>query len=200
MTKIISLLFVLFSITSFAQDKILILGDSLTEGHNLNEEDSFPSQLQVLLDKKNGKNKYKVINGGVSGSTTASGLSRLNWFLKAKPKVMVLALGANDGLRGIKLDASQKNLEKIISRAKDKGIKVIIAGMRIPPNYGEDYTKKFQELYIQLAKKFKLKRIPFLLKDVAGKKELNLADGIHPNKKGYKLVAKNVYEVLKEVI
>ncbi len=200
MTKFISFLFLLITPSLYAQEKILILGDSLTEGHNLNEEDSFPSQLQDILNKEYRKKKFKVINGGVSGSTTASGLSRLKWFMKAKPKVMVLALGANDGLRGIKLEGSEKNLEKIISTAQANKIIVVIAGMRIPPNYGENYTKKFQELYIKLAKKFKIKRIPFLLKDVAGKKELNLADGIHPNKQGYTIVAKNVFTVLKEVL
>ena len=200
MTKLISLFVTLFSLAAFSQEKILILGDSLTEGHGLNEEDSYPSQLQNIIDQKVGKNKYQIINGGVSGSTTASGISRLNWFLKAKPKIMVLALGANDGLRGIKLDASKSNLEKIITKAQKNGVQVIIAGMQIPPNYGEEYTKKFQELYIELAKKFKIKRIPFLLKNVAGIKELNNADGIHPNKKGYSIVASTVFETIKELL
>ena len=198
--SIFVLFFLTISLQSIAQEKILILGDSLTEGYRLNEEDSFPSQLQKIIDEKKGKDKYRVLNGGVSGSTTASGLSRLNWFLRTKLKIVVVALGANDGLRGIELKTSKENLRQIIKLSQEKGIQVVIAGMQIPPNYGKEYTKQFKTLYEDLTKEFKVKQIPFLLKDVAGIKELNLEDGIHPNKKGYAIVAKTVYENIKEFL
>ena len=143
---------------------------------------------------------YQVVNGGVSGSTTASGLSRLNWFLKGNPKAVIIALGANDGLRGIKLKESKANLEKIILKAKSKNIKVFLAGMQLPPNYGKEYTSEFQKMFEELKKKHNVFYIPFLLKGVAGKKELNLEDGIHPNKKGHKIMAKTVYEEIKDLL
>lgn len=183
---------------SFAQEKILILGDSLTEGHNLDKVDSFPSQLEDMFKEK--KLDYKVINGGVSGSTTASGIGRLKWFLKAKPKIIIIALGANDGLRGIKLEDSKKNLEALILKSKKNGLRVVLAGMEIPPNYGREYTNQFRAIFPELAKKHNLKLIPFLLEGVAGKKELNLADGIHPNSKGYKVVAETVFKEIKDIL
>jgi acyl-CoA thioesterase-1 len=188
----------LWSLSSFGHTKILILGDSLTEGHQLDKVDSFPSQLENILSEK--KLDYKVLNGGVSGSTTASGLSRLKWFLKAKPSIIIIALGANDGLRGIKLKDSKKNLEDLIVKSQESGLKVVIAGMEIPPNYGKEYTAQFRAIFPELAKKYKVNLIPFLLKDVAGKKDLNLEDGIHPNAKGYKIIAKTVFEEIKGML
>ncbi len=188
----------LLSLNVFSAQKILVLGDSLTEGHNLNESASFPSQLEVLIKSK-GFN-YEVINGGVSGSTTASGLSRLTWFLKAKPKLIIVALGANDGLRGVKLSDSKKNLEEIIKKGQNSGAKIILAGMQIPPNYGPEYTAQFKTLFNDLSKKHKTELIPFLLKNVAGQKDLNLEDGIHPNKKGYKIIAETVFNSIKEFL
>lgn len=175
-----------------------MLGDSLTEGYGVSEEHAYPKILEGLI-VESGKD-YQVINGGVSGSTTASGTSRLRWFLKAKPKLVLIALGANDGLRGVKLSQSKKNLKNIIELATKNNIKVVLAGMRIPPNYGEDYTKQFQKLYIDLAREYKIKRIPFLLKDVAAIKELNIEDGIHPNRKGHKIMANTVYKYIKEYL
>ncbi len=198
-TKLI--IFCLF-LTSFSvsatTEKILMLGDSLTEGYGVSEEHAYPKVLEGLI-VESGKD-YQVINGGVSGSTTASGTSRLRWFLKAKPKLVLIALGANDGLRGVKLSQSKKNLKNIIELATKNNIKVVLAGMRIPPNYGEDYTKQFQKLYIDLAREYKVKRIPFLLKGVAAIKELNIEDGIHPNRKGHKIMANTVYKYIKEYL
>ena len=198
-TKLI--IFCLF-LTSFsdaaATEKILMLGDSLTEGYGVSEEHAYPKVLEGLI-VDSGKD-YQVINGGVSGSTTASGTSRLRWFLKAKPKLVLIALGANDGLRGVKLSQSKKNLKSIIELAQKSNITVVLAGMRIPPNYGEDYTKQFQKLYIDLASEYKVKRIPFLLKDIAAIKELNIEDGIHPNRKGHKIMANTVYKYIKEYL
>ena len=178
--------------------KILALGDSLTEGYGVDPKYSYPSQLERKL-QLNGF-KYKVINGGVSGSTTASGMSRLKWFMKAKPSHMILALGGNDGLRGLKIEASKKNLNEVILMAKKSKIKVILAAMQMPPNYGKEYRQKFKNIYYDLAKEHKLTVIPFVLKGVAGKKEFNIEDGIHPNSEGYKIVTENIYKILKELL
>jgi acyl-CoA thioesterase-1 len=177
---------------------IIFIGDSLTEGYGVDKENSYPSVIQERL--KSSGLKYKVINGGVSGSTTASGISRLKWFLKLKPAILFLALGANDGLRGIKLSETKKNLKQIITMAKKAKIKVILGGMRIPTNYGKAYTKNFKLMYPLLAKEFKTGLVPFLLKDVAGNPKLNLEDAIHPNKEGYKIVAGNVMAVMKDYL
>lgn len=176
------------------QKTILFLGDSLTAGYGVEKEKAYPA----LVEKKlNEKYQVKVLNGGVSGSTTASGLSRLRWFLKAKPDIVVLILGANDGLRGIKLGESKKNLEKIILKAKDENLKIIIAGMMIPPNYGKEYTEKFKQMYIELKDKYKLSWIPFILKDVAGLEKMNIEDGIHPNTNGHEKIAENLIPYLE---
>jgi acyl-CoA thioesterase-1 len=195
---LLSVIVLLLSFGALGQDKLLILGDSLTEGYGVNEEYSFPSVLETIL-KENHFN-YKVLNGGVSGSTTASGKSRLRWFLKAKPKVLIIALGANDGLRGIKVSESIKNLEEIIAMAKAKNIKIVLAGMLLPPNYGEKYTSDFKKMFVNLTKKHKLSSIPFLLEGVAGNKDLNIEDGIHPNRKGYQIIAKNVFKQIKDLL
>ncbi len=180
----------------FAVEKILFLGDSLTEGYRLSKKDSYPSLIQEVLNKE--KLKIKVLNGGVSGSTTASGLSRLRWFLKAKPDLLVLALGANDGLRGFSLEDSYKNLEKIIKYALEQKMKILLCGMKMPPNYGKDYRDGFEKNYIKLKNKYKLPFYPFLLKGVGGNPKLNLEDGIHPNKKGYEIIAQNLFEFIKK--
>jgi acyl-CoA thioesterase-1 len=184
-------------ITKSTVHKILFLGDSLTEGHMLSKKDSFPSLIEVKLKSEFGK-EQSILNGGVSGSTTASGLSRLRWFMKAKPTVLVLALGANDGLRGFSLDESYKNLEKIIDFAIENKLKVLLCGMKMPPNYGKKYQDGFLSNFEKLKAKYKIPYFPFLLKGVGGKTELNLDDGIHPNKKGYKIIAENLYKKIKE--
>ncbi|WP_372651379.1 arylesterase [Halobacteriovorax sp.] len=188
--KIIILLFFI-STSVLADTKILFIGDSLTEGYGISKEKSYPYLLKDLLLSKH-DTKVEIINGSVSGSTTASGLSRLKWFLRSKPEVLILALGANDGLRGIELGSSKKNLASIISLAKEKKMKVILAGMQMPPNYGADYTKKFRDMFLELKKEYKITLIPFLLEGVAAKKELNLSDGIHPNELGHKKMAENL--------
>ena len=176
---------------------ILFLGDSLTEGLGVNKQNAFPNLVQELFKKEQNKN-ITIINGGVSGSTTSDGLDRLKWYLKRKPSIVFLSLGANDGLRGLNLTQSQKNLEEIIEYAQNAKAKVLLAGMLIPPNCGPDYSKEFQQMYQNLKNKYNLKIMPFLLEDVAGVKQLNQRDGIHPNEQGHKQVAKNVYEFLKE--
>jgi acyl-CoA thioesterase-1 len=198
MVKFLLILTCLLSSLCWAQDRIVFIGDSLTEGYGIEKQFSYPQLVQDKLISE-GKN-YKVINGGVSGSTTASGISRLKWFLKGEIKILVLVLGANDGLRGIKVEESEKNLVQVIELAQKKKIKVILGGMQIPPNYGKEYTENFKAIYPRLAKKYNLKLIPFIIKGVAGKRELNISDGIHPNKKGHQVISETVYKYLKEIL
>ena len=177
---------------------VLCLGDSLTEGYQLDREDAYPFVLEQKL-----KSKYpglKVINGGVSGATTASGLKRLNWYAKVKPDILVLALGSNDGLRGMDLKESQKNLSAIIEKAQMDNIKVLLVGMKMPTNYGEPYRSNFQKLFPALAKKYKIPLVPFLLEGVGGNPKLNIADGIHPNPEGHKVMAQTVQKVLETLL
>lgn len=195
--KLISVLLLLFSFQLKAAT-ILFLGDSLTEGYQLSKEDAYPAVIERDLKKKNPD--LKVINGGVSGATTASGLKRLNWYVKAKPDFMVLALGANDGLRGMNLVESEKNLSVIIEKAQAQNIKVILVGMKMPTNYGEPYRTNFEKLFSNLAKKYKLPLVPFLLEGVGGNPKLNIADGIHPNPEGHKMMAKTVTKVLEPLL
>jgi acyl-CoA thioesterase I len=181
-------------ITSTPSLRIVFIGDSLSEGYGLPTEASFP----FLVDKalKSEGIQAEVINAGVSGATSASGVPSLKWQLKQKPALILLALGANDGLRGIKPAATKANLSNTIELAQKEKIKVILAGMKMPPNYGAEFTKEFEAIFPALAKKYSLPLIPFLLEGVAGKKEFNLPDGIHPNAKGYELIAKNVLKIL----
>lgn len=184
--------------TSVMAKTILFLGDSLTEGYQLAKEEAYPALIESIL-KKNHKD-IKVINGGVSGATSASGLKRMDWYLKAKPDIMVLALGANDGLRGTRPSATEKNLASVIEKAQSRSIKVIIAGMKMPPNMGEKYRSEFEGIFPKLSKKYSTKLIPFILDGVGGVPELNLPDGIHPNPKGHKVMAQTVLKVLESEI
>lgn len=196
MKKLLLLFFV--SIFGFANEQtILFLGDSLTEGYGLAKSQAYPALVEKLFKTELNKD-IKVINGGVSGSTTSDAVARLKWYLKQKPQIIFIALGANDGLRGLDLNQSQKNLETIINLALEAKAKVVLAKMLMPPNYGPDYTKAFSQMYENLKTKFNLPMMPFLLEGVAGKKEFNQSDGIHPNKKGHEIIAKNVFEFLKK--
>ena len=176
---------------------ILFLGDSLTEGLGVAKENAYPNLVKNLAKTKLNKN-IKVINGGVSGSTTSDALARLKWYLRKKPDMIFIALGANDGLRGLNLTQSQKNLEEIINHAINSKAKVSLAGMLIPPNYGPTYTQDFKKMYENIKEKYDIKYMPFLLNGVAGQKKFNQADGIHPNEKGHEIIANEVYEFLKE--
>jgi acyl-CoA thioesterase-1 len=177
---------------------ILFLGDSLTEGYQLAKEDAFPALIEGELKKKHAQ--LKVINGGVSGATTASGLKRLNWYLKTMPDILVLALGANDGLRGLDLKESEKNLAAVIEKSQQQKIKVLLVGMKMPVNYGEPYRSNFEKLFPSLAKKYHIPLVPFLLEGVAGKTDLNIADGIHPNPKGHKVMSKTLLKALDPLL
>merc|ERR1711879_25954 len=179
--KIILILFLInLQILNAKSNSILFLGDSLTEGLGVSKEEAFPNLVEILIKSELNKD-LTVINGGVSGSTTSDGLSRLKWYLKKRPYIVFLALGANDGLRGLNLEESKKNLEEIIRYAQESNAKVLLAGMLIPPNYGTVYSERFKKMYEEIKIKYNLKSMSFLLDGVAGKKEFNQADGIHPN-------------------
>ena len=198
MKKIILIIFALNLIFANAKAaNILFLGDSLTEGLGVSKEEAFPKLVENMIQTEL-KKDITIINGGVSGSTTSDALSRLKWYLKKNPYIVFIALGANDGLRGLDLNKSKENLEEIIQYAQKSNAKVLLAGMLIPPNYGEDYSKRFKEMYEDMKNKYNLKSMPFLLDEVAGKKELNQRDGIHPNVEGHKIIAKNVFIFIKE--
>lgn len=180
--------------------KILFLGDSLTEGYGVAKDEAYPRQAELLLQKKFPGRSIQAINAGSSGSTSASAKSRLQWHLKSKPNILLLALGANDGLRGFSVAATEKNLQETIQLAQDNSIKVIIAGMQLPTNYGEKYRKDFAKIFPTLAKKHHTILIPFLLEGVGGNPKLNLADGIHPNEAGHKIIAETVIPYISKAL
>ncbi|PZR30444.1 MAG: arylesterase [Azospira oryzae] len=193
------LLFALFQATPKTQT-ILFFGDSLTAGYGLSTEEAFPNLIEKQLLKK-GK-KVKVVNAGLSGETSAGGLSRLDWILKQPVEVFVLELGANDGLRGLPLDQTRNNLQAIIDKVKKKypQTKIVLAGMMVPPNMGKEYTTSFQKLFPELAKKNNATLIPFLLDGVAGDAKLNQADGIHPTAEGHTIVAGTILKVIEPLL
>jgi len=181
--------------------RILFFGDSLTAGYGLeSEEDAFPALIQQRLDSL--QLDFTVVNAGLSGETTASGKSRLNWVLNQKVDYFILELGANDGLRGIPLEETRANLQAIIDMVlkKNPATVVVIAGMQIPPNMGTAYTKEFRKIFPDLAAQNNVELIPFLLANVAGIPDLNQADGIHPTTEAQKILADNVWEILKELV
>lgn len=180
---------------------ILFFGNSLTAGMGLDPNEAFPAVIQQRLDSLD--YSYTVVNAGLSGETTAAGKNRINWVLNQKVDVFVLELGANDGLRGIPLEETRSNLQAIIDkvRSKNQETKIVLAGMQIPPNMGQDYTSEFRKIFPALAAKNNAALIPFLLEDVAGIPTLNQADGIHPTVEGQKIVAyNNVWPVLEPLL
>ena len=180
---------------------ILCFGDSLTAGYGLDDiNEAYPALLQATVDSLG--LGYTVINSGLSGETSAGGRSRIDWVLNQKVDVFILELGANDGLRGVLLSETRENLQAIIDAVRDKNpeTKIVLAGMQLPPNMGPDYTTEFRAIFPDLAEKNEVALIPFLLKDVGGIPELNQADGIHPTPEGQKILARNVWEVLANVI
>src|SRR4051812_48210300 len=184
--------------TDDERPKIVVLGDSLTAGLGLLEIQSYPHLLQEKIDR-DGFN-YEVVNAGVSGDTSAGGLRRLDWALQEDVRVLILALGANDGLRGLSIAEMKANLGQIIEIARAKNIVVILAGMEAPPNYGAEYAASFRQAFRDLALQYHLLFVPFLLDKVAGQAALNQADGIHPNPQGAAIVADTVWNVLKPLL
>jgi acyl-CoA thioesterase-1 len=175
--------------------RIVALGDSLTAGLGLNPDQAYPALLQRRLNDAG--LKYEVVNAGVSGDTSAGGLRRTDWALGGDVRVLIVALGGNDALRGLPADELKRNLAEIIERAQARNVAVILAGMEAPPNFGQDYIVEFRKVYPELAAKYKVALVPFLLDGVAGSERLNQRDGIHPTAEGASRVADNVWAVLQ---
>lgn len=183
------------TVTADKSVTIVALGDSLTAGYGLAAEDAFPAQLERVLVKKG--YPVRVINAGVSGDTSAGGAARLEWALADNPDMVIVALGANDALRGLDPEQTYSNLASIITRLKQRGIAVVLAGMLAPRNLGESYYNSFDAIYPSLAQEFAVPLYPFFLDDVAGKSELNLADGIHPNAAGIEIMVKGMLPLIE---
>lgn len=178
---------------------IVAFGDSLTAGYGLSNEDSYTTLLQRKLDENN--YRYRVVNAGVSGDTTAGGARRIDWALQSgNVKVLILELGGNDGLRGLPIADLRKNLSLIIERAQAKGVKVILAGMEAPPNMGAEYTREFRQSFRDLAKQYQTPFIPFVLEGVGGRIEFNQPDGIHPNADGEKIMTETIWKTLEPLL
>lgn len=182
-----------------ARPRVVVLGDSLTAGYGLPTTDqAFPALLQQRIDAEG--LGYEVVNMGVSGDTSAGGLRRLDWALDGDVRVLVLALGANDGLRGLGPDQMRQNLTAIVERARQRGARVLLCGMEAPPNLGAQYTAQFRQVYRDLARERQLAFLPFLLDGVAGVATLNQNDGIHPNREGAARVAELVWASLRPML
>lgn len=183
-----------------AKKHLLFFGNSLTAGYGLNPELAFPHLIQLKINDKGAD--YRVTNAGLSGETSAGGLTRIDWVLNQHVDIFVLELGANDGLRGLPLESTKANLQGIIDKVKIKypDVNIILAGMMVPPNMGEDYSAQFVKIFPDLAKKNNAQLIPFLLDGVAGNPDLNLPDGIHPNVEGHRIVTENVWKVLEPIL
>jgi len=181
-----------------ALPRVVFLGDSLTAGYGLEPGEAYPSLLQARL--RNEGYGYEVVNAGVSGDTSAGGLRRLDWALDGNVQVLVVALGGNDGLRGLPVTDLRQNLTTIISRSQARGITVLLAGMEAPPNFGADYTSAFRAVYRDLAREYRVALVPFLLEGVAGNPALNIRDGIHPNPQGARLVEATIWQALEPLL
>ena len=177
---------------------VVALGDSLTAGLGVAADEAFPARLQARLRAEG--YDYRVVNAGVSGDTTAGGLRRVDWALRAHPDVVIVALGANDGLRGQSPQAIRANLEEIVARLQAAGARVLLVGMRLPPNYGAEYTKEFEAVFPAVARRAKITLMPFLLDGVAADPRLNQADGIHPTAAGQQMIADRLWPYLRPLL
>ncbi|HET8864561.1 MAG TPA: arylesterase [Gracilimonas sp.] len=195
---------IFFTCSLQAQDSdaktILFFGDSITAGLGVDKSQAFPALIQDRIDSL-GLN-YEVINGGLSGETSAGGLRRIDWTLQRDRDIMILELGGNDGLRGIDLNSTKANLQQIINKVKAKNpdTEIILAGMQVPPNLGQDYTKQFETIYPELAEENDLPLIPMIMDKVGGDEELMQSDGLHPTPEGHKVIADTVWEILRPVL
>ncbi|NDH16290.1 MAG: arylesterase [Opitutae bacterium] len=178
--------------------RILILGDSLTEGYGIPPSEAYPNLLQAKLNANlpAGSQPYEVINGGVTGSTTSGGVSRIGWHMQSPPDFLLVALGGNDGLRGIPPQESKQNLRKIIVSAQQRKVPVMLAGMKLPPNYGAIHLEAFENMFPELADELKIPLLPFLLEGVGGNPKMNLPDRIHPNPQGHQMICQTVFQHL----
>lgn len=177
---------------------IAFLGDSLTSGWNIDEEQAYPALIGKELRGRGVA--VRVLNAGVSGDTSAGGRRRAPWVLRQKPDVVVVALGANDGLRGLELQPMESNLREILQDVKASGARALLVGMKIPPNLGPEYARRFEQIYAALAKEHGVPRVPFLLEGVAGRAELTFADGIHPTAEGHRRMAATVLPYVWEIL
>lgn len=183
-----------------AAKTILFFGTSLTAGLGLDLSEAYPALIQQKIDSLG--YDYQIVNSGLSGDTSASALNRIGWVLTPETDILVLEMGANDGLRGIPLDETKRNLQSIIDRAREQNpnVEILLAGMQMPPNMGPDYTSRFKNLFPDLARENQLSLVPFLLEGVGGVAELNQPDGIHPTAEGQQILAQNTWAVLKTLL
>jgi acyl-CoA thioesterase-1 len=184
--------------TARAESVIVALGDSLTAGLGVAPDEAYPARLEARLRREGFA--YRVINAGVSGDTSAGGLRRVDWVLRAKPEIVIVALGANDGLRGQSPQVMRDNLEAIVARLQAAGARVLLAGMRLPPNYGAEYAREFEAVFPAVARRAKVAFMPFLLNGVAADARLNQADGIHPSAAGYAVIAERIWPHLRPLL
>ena len=204
--QIFRLFFVLGVITAmfpepvYSKEKAVVLafGDSLTAGYGVKDEESYPSKLQEKISSAGFP--HKVVNAGVSGDTTAGGVRRIRWLMKHEPEIVILALGANDGLRGLSIDEMRKNLEIMITICREHNAQILLAGMKALPNYGEDYMREFETVFPELAEKHDLIFLPFLLEGVAGERKYTQSDGLHPLASGYSIITDLVWQRLKPML
>jgi acyl-CoA thioesterase-1 len=189
----------LFASPAPAGERVLVaLGDSLTAGLGVAPDEAYPALLAARLRREG--YGYRVVNAGVSGDTSAGGLRRVDWVLKTRPDVVIVALGANDGLRGLPVDQLAKNLEAIVTRVRETGARVLLAGMRVPPNYGADYARGFAAVFPAVARRTGVPLAPFLLDGVAGEPRLNQPDGIHPTPEGQRVIAERLWPYLRPLL
>lgn len=177
---------------------VVFLGDSLTAGLGLSESEAYPARIEASLLEEGFP--VRVVNAGVSGDTSAGGVARLDWLLSQGPEVVVVGLGANDGLRGLPLEATEENLRQIIGRSREAGARVVLLGMRIPPSYGFEYAGRFERLFEEVADDLDVPLVPFLLDGVAARPALNLPDRIHPNARGHEVMAETVYPYVEDAL
>jgi acyl-CoA thioesterase-1 len=177
---------------------IVVFGDSLTAGFGVLPDEAFPALLEARLRREG--HAYRVVNAGVSGDTTAAALRRVDWALRARPEIVIVALGANDGLRGQSVAAMRDNLDAIVQRFRGAGARVLLAGMRVPPNYGEVYAREFAAAFADVARRHDVAFMPFLLDGVGGHARLNQADGIHPTPEGHRVIAERVWPHLRALL
>jgi acyl-CoA thioesterase I len=198
--KVLFIACALFFQASSSPKVILFYGDSLTAGYGLSPEEAFPALVEKKLNKTD--KRVKVVNAGLSGETSAGGLSRIDWILRQPIDIFVLELGGNDGLRGLPLDQTRRNLQGIIDKVKSKypTCKIVMAGMMVPPNMGKEYTDDFKRVYPELAKKNQATLIPFILDGVGGIEKLNQADGIHPNAEGHQIISDKITPVFEKLL
>jgi acyl-CoA thioesterase I len=181
-----------------AEPVIVAFGDSLTAGYGVEAHEAYPALVETILRREG--YDYRVVNAGVSGDTTAGGLRRVDWVLRARPDVAIVALGANDGLRGLSVAAMRENLRRIVGRLQEGGARVLLAGMRVPPNYGADYAREFAAAFPAVARRTGATLMPFLLDGVAARPALNQEDGIHPNAAGHRVIAERLWPYLKPLL